>query len=52
MKMIRIIGKGKEERDVPADQVEDMLCSGWAEAKAEKVAEKAPDKAPAQAEGK
>ena len=48
MKMIRAIGKDKEERDIPADQVEDMKCSGWVEAKAEKVSEKAP----AQAEGK
>jgi len=35
MKMVRIIGKEKQERDVPEDQVEDMKCSGWVEAVSE-----------------
>jgi hypothetical protein len=38
MKMMRVIGKEKQERDVPADQVEDMLCTGWIKATDEPAA--------------
>ena len=29
MKMVRIIGKDRQEKEVDADQVEDLRCSGW-----------------------